>query len=202
MSTAVILAGGKSRRMGTDKLSLRFGDETILTAVFGRFSAAFDHVYISVAASGERASIPVSLQIRDEYENCGPMAGLHAALKHTDGDGAFFVAADMPFADAKAALRIMELGSGHDVAIIRHANGYLEPLFAYYAKSMLPICERCLNGGRFSMLELLQDHDVDIRHITVNELDEYWSDDLLFNINYPADYNGILRRKTGTESNQ
>ena len=56
--TAVILAGGKSRRMGRDKLSLPQGNTTVLNAAVERFSAVFDRVYISVR---DRGRYPLSL---------------------------------------------------------------------------------------------------------------------------------------------
>ena len=90
MVTVVLLAGGKSSRMGTDKLMLPQRDGTVLEQAVRRFSAVFDRVLVSVASPDCYPDIPAE-RIADEFPGCGPMAGIQAGLKHCRPEGAFFL---------------------------------------------------------------------------------------------------------------
>ena len=185
MSTAVILAGGKSRRMGRDKLNLIYNGSTLLDAAVSRFSAVFDHVYVSVGSIDRYPEIGAE-RIVDEFPGCGPMAGLHAALRATPDDGVFLAAADLPFSDPKAAMRIIELCGSCDAAMITDAEGRFEPTFGYYRKTLLPVAEELLRAGRYKMMALFESHS--IRTIDHSELGSLWHENMLDNINFPEDY--------------
>ncbi|MDR0916676.1 MAG: molybdenum cofactor guanylyltransferase [Oscillospiraceae bacterium] len=145
----LILAGGKSSRMGRDKLALTVtpDGESLLRRAARRFSEHFSRVYVSV---GERETENVGLPtIRDVFPNCGPISGLHAALT-TLGCGVFLVAADMPFANPELAKRIIEQSHGYDVTCAGTEEN-VEPLFAYYAASVLPRVETAIAAERYSL---------------------------------------------------
>lgn len=181
--TAVILAGGKSRRMGRDKLSLELDGETLLARAVRRFGEAFDRVVVSV---GEKDAGGVAVPcVKDVFVGCGPMAGLHAALKHC-GDDVFLAAADMPFAEPEAAKLIAGLCGDADACIMTDENGRIEPLFSFYRPAALLPAEKALREGRRSMRELFA--DIRIRTVGPDDLGELWTDRLLINVNDPADY--------------
>ena len=193
--TAVILAGGKSRRMGRDKLALELDGETLLARAVRRFGEAFDRVVVSV---GEKDAHGVSAEcVKDIYAGCGPMAGLHAALKHC-GEDVFLTAADMPFAEPGEAKLIAELCGDADACMMTDENGRLEPLFSFYRVSALPAAEKALREGRRSMRELFA--ELRIKTVGPKELGEAWSGMMLVNVNDPSDYEkicGILRTCPG-----
>jgi molybdopterin-guanine dinucleotide biosynthesis protein A len=124
-------------------------------------------------------------RIEDVFHGCGPMAGLHAALLKTEAEGIFLLAADLPFANPEAARFITRQGRGHDACIIK-TDDRCEPLFGYYAKSMLPRAQEALAAGLYSMTVLFRDSDV--RFIGTAELGDLWRENMLFNINSPEDY--------------
>lgn len=192
MSTAVILAGGESRRMMRDKLALPFGASSLLASAVSRFSANFDTVCVSVAEAGKYPEID-ACHIADIYKGCGPMGGLHAALKHTGSDGVFLVAADLPFADPRAAIRIMELCASYDVCVMTDNRTRYEPLFGYYKKNMLMHVEDALKTGNYKIAALFD--KVKLRIVTKDELGSLWNEKLLLNINYPEDYERLLGEK-------
>ncbi len=78
--TAVILAGGKSSRMGRDKLCLDFGGLSLLESAVRRFGAYFDKVVVSVGDLSKYPDIKAE-KVEDIYKESGPMSGLHAAMK-------------------------------------------------------------------------------------------------------------------------
>jgi molybdopterin-guanine dinucleotide biosynthesis protein A len=185
LDIAVILAGGQSRRMGRDKLKLPYKSETLLQHAARIYSAHFDRVCLSVNDSGKYADSGIEL-IEDIYRGCGPMAGLHAALFRTGADGIFLVAADLPFANPEAARFITRRGRGRDACIIKTEAGYYEPLFGYYARSMLPRAQEALEAGMYSMSELYR--NADVCFIGAAELGDLWRENMLLNINSPRDY--------------
>ena len=195
MSTAIILAGGKSRRMGRDKLALTIEGQTLLEAAVNRFSAVFDSVYISVADAEKYADISAA-RIEDVYPGCGPLSGLHAALSAVAGDDVFLVAADLPFADPYAALEILRRRGSADACVIKREDGYIEPLFGCYSRAALPACEALLKSGDYKMRALLG--RVDTKYISAGDLGSFWNERLLLNMNYPEDYEKIQKQGRNT----
>jgi molybdopterin-guanine dinucleotide biosynthesis protein A len=185
LDIVVILAGGQSRRMGRDKLGLPYRDATLLEYSARLYSEHFDRVYLSVGDAGKYADLGIEC-IEDIFRGCGPMAGLHAALLKIGADGIFLMAADLPFAAPETARFIMRRGRGHDACIIRKENGDYEPLFGYYAKTMLPRAQKALEMGLYPMTALYRDSDVCF--IGVAEFGDLWHENLLLNINSPKDY--------------
>ena len=191
MVSAVILAGGKSRRMGRDKLELSLSGRTLLESAVSRFSEEFEDVYLSVADMEKYPDVKVR-RIADILPGAGPLSGLHAALKtlpQAPCDGAFLVAADLPYSCPRAAKRIIELCGEKEACIIRLSDGKLEPLFGYYRKTLLPHCEEAIKSGDYRMTELVL--GADTRYIAPQELGELWDNKLIININYPEDYDKI-----------
>lgn len=190
MTAAVLLAGGGSKRMGRDKLMLEIGGMTMLESAAQRFAGVFNELCISVADVGKYPGI-AARTIVDIRPGAGPLSGLHAALSVLRCDGVFLVAADLPFASPPAALRIAELGAGRDACIIRLRDGKIEPLFGYYARSLLPLCEEALRSGDNRMSEIL--YKANTRFISPEELGGLWDEKLIYNINYPEDYKDYSR---------
>jgi molybdenum cofactor guanylyltransferase len=189
MSTAVILAGGESKRMKRDKMELRFKAESFLEAAVKKFSQYFDEVYISLADVQKYPDIKAK-RLADEYRGCGPLSGLHAALKNTQDEGIFLVAADLPFADPEAAKRIIVLAGSSDISILADNETRYEPLFGYYKKTVLPYAEDALQTGNYKIAALFD--KVSLRMVSKAELGSLWNEKLLLNINYPEDYERLL----------
>ena len=172
MAPVVILAGGKSSRMGKDKTKLLYGGETLLERAFRRFSARFEVV---ISARGD-VGIPDARVIYDIVPGLGPISGLHAAL--TEFEAVFLVAADMPFADSAIAERVIAHGQGFP-ACAAVSRGSVEPLFAYYTRQVMPEIEKSLQSGDYSLHGLLS--RVGARLFEVDS-------EMLDNINRPEDY--------------
>ena len=97
--TAIILAGGDSQRMGSDKANLLLGEQTLLQRVIATMQKIFPQVIVSVRQPRPEIDLP---QVCDEQPNdrmpgAGPLAGLAAGLGHVTTPWAFVVACDMPF---------------------------------------------------------------------------------------------------------
>lgn len=185
MIAAVILAGGKSRRMGRDKLALPIGGRTLLEAAVCRFSEEFEDVYLSVADAGKYPEIAAG-RIVDILPGAGPLSGLHAALSVLPCEGVFLVAADLPFSDPLCAKRIIKLCGDKEACVVALPDGKLEPLFAFYRATLVHKCEDAIRSGDYRMTEILR--NADTRYITPVELGELWDERLIININRPEDF--------------
>lgn len=186
---AVLLAGGKSKRMGKDKLALSQNGKTVLTCACERFMKVFETVAISVDSPDRYPEIPLA-HIVDVYKNCGPLGGLHAALLHSKEDGVFLCAADLPFSSPELALKLISMSDGFDICVTTDKDGKFEPLFAYYRKSVLQTAEKLLQSGAYKMTELYAQSRV--RTVTPDELGAFWSEQAFENMNYPGDYARLL----------
>ena len=184
-SNVVILAGGRSRRMGRDKLEMPLGGQTMLESAVSRFSEVFEHVYISVAEAGKYQIAGVS-EIVDIKPGSGPLSGLHAALTCLPGDGVFLLAGDLPYSCPRAAKRITELCGACEISVVRLPDGRLEPLFGYYRKTLLQRCEEAISSGDFRMSEIIL--AAYTRYVDPLELGGPWNDKIIMNINNPEDY--------------
>ena len=141
---AIVLCGGNSRRMGSDKASLPFGDETLLERVVGRLRSVVDEVVVVARADQEIAGDFVVA--RDAVADRGPVAGIAAGLAATSADRAFVTACDAPFLEPALVRLLLDLSAGHDVAV-PFVDGYLMTLAAVYGKSALPVARRLLEAG-------------------------------------------------------
>jgi len=186
--TIIIMAGGQSSRMGTDKLKLPVNNSTLLELAVERFCSEFSDVRVSTRNDAILPHISVPA-IFDVITLLGPIGGLHAALMALKRD-VFIVAADMPFSNPLAARKIIEFGRDYQAAALVGYDGRLEPLFAYYSYSALQEVQHLIDGGIYKMNYLLK--QLNTRAIKPEELGELYSEKLLLNINYPEDYKFLL----------
>lgn len=154
--TAVILAGGDSRRMGQDKANLVLGERTLLQSVAATLQPLFAEVIISVRQPRPEIDLP---QVCDDPAHSGPLAGLAAALKRVPTPWIFAVACDMPFI-TPAVIEYLARQRADCQAVVPVVGGFPQPMAAFYASSCLKVVQDILNGnGKHSMLaplELLQ----------------------------------------------
>ena len=190
--TAIILAGGRSRRMGRDKLMLPQNGATVLETAVKRFSEKFDRVFLSVDRAGRYPDIPVP-HVVDLFPACGPLAGLQAGLEAAGEDGVFLAAADLPFSDPETALRMIEVCGEHEICVMRDERGRFEPLFGWYAVSVLPRAEKLLESGKRAMTELFEVSDTLV--LSAAELGIPEDSRMLANMNLPEDYEELIGRR-------
>jgi len=131
--TALIFAGGDSRRMGRDKLSLQLGGQSLLQRALNLAGTLFPQVLVSVQHPRNDIDVP---QVCDEIPEAGPLAGLCAGLQHATTPWVFAVAADMPYLLPEIIERLAARRAGHQ-AVVPVIGGQPYPLTAFYAVSAL-----------------------------------------------------------------
>lgn len=145
LRAALVLAGGRSSRMGEDKALLNWGGETLLERAvrFWRTSGLVERVLVAVGTEDHFAHLPEGAEaVADLERGRGPMAGLAAGFRASGAEVLYVSAVDMPNLTVGAVLPVPE----HDASVYR-LNGRREPLFAVYRRSVLPAAERLLAEG-------------------------------------------------------
>jgi molybdopterin-guanine dinucleotide biosynthesis protein A len=146
----IVLAGGKSTRMGSSKAMLPFGRETMLQRVVRVLGEVVAPIVVVAAADQELPDLPPDVIItRDEHEGRGPLEGLRAGLKAlpADVDAAYVTSCDVPLLVPGFVRQMIELAQGHDVAVVE-MDGFTHPLSAIYRRGTLPTIEDLLANDR------------------------------------------------------
>jgi molybdopterin-guanine dinucleotide biosynthesis protein A len=149
--TALILAGGDSRRMGCDKAALQLvGGQSLLQHTLEAMRALFPAVLLSVRQPRDDIDASV-LQIRDEIPDAGPLAGLCAGLQHAATPWVFAVATDMPRLQPEI-IRHLAARREDCQAVVPIAAGHPQALAAFYAATALPALQAVLReAGKHSL---------------------------------------------------
>ena len=191
--SGIVLAGGRSRRLGRDKAVEPLGGKPLLRRVADRLSDVVDETVVVVADAeqAERLPLPDSTRVVvDAYPDCGSLGGIFTGLSAALGDWGLVVACDMPFLDRRLLRHILDRRAKHD-AVVPVLDGRPEPTHAAYSKACLPPIERRLRAGELKIAGFFD--DVRVRLVPEAEIDEIDPDRLSFlNVNTPDDLERAL----------
>jgi molybdenum cofactor guanylyltransferase len=182
---AVLLAGGLSRRMGSDKALLRLGETPIIERVKSRLLEITDEVMLSTNDPDAYRFLALPC-VPDRYHDCGPLAGLHAAMLETRRPWLLALACDLPGITQAFLRSLCRHSSGYDAIVPVSADGRLHPVCALYHRSCLTVIERNLASGEYRMFRLLEDPGLRVRQLTAAEGD--FTEPTLIDLNTPEDF--------------
>lgn len=195
--SVLILAGGRSRRMGQDKAWMMLDGMPLVERVVRRVLPLAGEVLFA-ASAGERfevlaSSLEVPARVvEDLYPGAGPLAGLHAGLSAAGNDLVLALAGDMPFVNLALVRGMIALAPGFDAIVPeapsrRTGEVFKEPLHSLYRRTCLPAISSRLAAGERPMISFLA--DVRVRIMSADEVrrldPEYRS---FFNVNTPEDW--------------
>ncbi len=183
----IILAGGKSRRMGKDKSLLDFQGRTLLQRTIDEQRKILDHVYV-IGKGNEYFENATG--IYDKIEDKGPIGGLYTALCEIKTDWYLISPCDMPFLNHKDLEEIIEESKigDYDAIIAESENGY-EPLVAAYSANIFPLMQKNMDNGNYAVRALF--NQINKKYIKFNA--QIFEKDIFFNINYPDDYKSAIQ---------
>lgn len=182
---ALILAGGKSSRMGGNhKGNLLVGAESFTQRLIRELEPHAVSILLSYGKTVWQAPVNCRV-IHDEYTDCGPMGGLHAGLKACKGDILLVAACDMPLLKWELYDFLLQNINGFDAAV-PVVDGQLQPLAAVYTKRLLPVFESCLREGNYRLRRALEQAKV----CCINA--EAFAE-ILQNINTEEEYQAFLK---------
>jgi molybdopterin-guanine dinucleotide biosynthesis protein A len=184
--TGIILAGGKSQRMGVDKALLTLDGEALLVRIARTMRSLFEQVYI-ISANNRYRFLHLPM-FDDFFRGCGPLAGIHSGLLHSKTRRSFIAACDTPFVSLDLIEYIVEFESQADVKVPA-TNGILHPLCGLYSRRCIPRLEWSLRSGLRRVQDVLERLDVDV--VPIGPWLPFYREDLLLNINEPSEYQSL-----------
>ena len=152
-ASAIVLAGGRSSRMGRDKALLPVGDRPMIEHIVSHLAPHFEEILISAGDSAAYEFLGRRV-VPDRRPDCGPLMGVATALAASRHDVNLVVTCDVPSVSLDLVARLLRAASGADGAVLCSEDGYLEPLFAVYRRSILPAAEAALQRGERRIISL------------------------------------------------
>src|SRR6185437_9059831 len=209
ISAGVVLAGGRSSRMGTPKAALEWHGSTLLRRTVGIVARATNGPVVVVRAIGQDLpGLPEGTLVADDpREGKGPVQGIAAGLAALSGraEVAFVSSTDMPFlhpAFIRRVLGVVEEGHSTDVAL-PVARGYRQPLAAAYRVTLAEAAERLVKQDRLRPAFLFAECQVETLDDATLKRDPVLAAldpdlDSVLNVNTPADYAAASTRGDGS----
>jgi molybdopterin-guanine dinucleotide biosynthesis protein A len=183
--SGVVLAGGKSRRMGgSPKALLPFGDRPLIQHIVAHVTAVLPDCLL-VTNSPEVYGFLARPMVADVFPDGGSLGGIYSGLAAAPGEAALCVACDMPFL-APGLLAYLAGRAGEADVVIPEAAGELQTLHAVYGKACLPAMERRLRAGQLKVTGFFD--EVRVLRIGETEIAQLVDPALAFmNLNTPGD---------------
>ncbi|MGB5100260.1 MAG: molybdenum cofactor guanylyltransferase [Methanothrix sp.] len=200
MRSAVILAGGESRRLGAEKSLLVFEGRPLICWTAERLRMTADEVVVVARSKAHAERLekiisdysPAKTKVTftwDRVAGFGPVAGLSAGMKEARGELAFATGCDLPFLSLQVIERLFELADeeGYEAAVPVQPNGFFEPLHCvYHREKMRLACDRALEREERRIYAPLQ--ELCVRRVHVDLLRPLDPDLLsFFNLNTRED---------------
>jgi len=184
--TGVLLAGGKSRRMGEDKRYLVVGEETLLERGLGVLRSVFQEVLVVIAQDSPPVGVDARV-VRDLVPECGSLGGLYTGLMRATTSSIFVVACDMPFLDRTVIAQFTSRRATADIVMAKLA-ARLHPMHALYGKRCLPVLEQMIQARQLKIQELVSHASLRVQYVTEADLLAIDPSGRSFqNVNTPAD---------------
>jgi molybdopterin-guanine dinucleotide biosynthesis protein A len=152
--TGIVLAGGKSSRMGTDKALLLFRNKPLIQHAVDILKQVCSEVVIS--ANHNNYHFTECEVWPDEHLEIGPMAGIYSCLKHSVTQWNMVLSCDMPLIEPNILISMFLSKEDYDVILPVHDNDWLEPLCAIYNRRLVSPLEEFIDSGNYSLWQFIR----------------------------------------------
>ena len=191
--SAVILAGGFSRRFGKDKGLVVLAGKPLVLHVIDRVSKVVDEVLLVVSSKDQKNKFETILEekanlVIDKNDSQTPLVGALTGFESAKGEHSLLLPCDTPLVSKKVIQFLLDLGTNRSATIPRWPNGYIEPLQAvYHTKSALTAAKTALAQGNRNMQSMI--NNLKGVHYVSTMVLEQMEPKLLtfFNVNTPQD---------------
>ncbi len=174
--TGVVIAGGKSFRMGKDKKQILYQGQSFLERAIGLLSKFTDEVVVS---SNTDCLLPVHI-IKDEIPDIGPIGGIYSVLKNIKNEYALVIPTDLPLLDEEILSHLIGSFDRKSDACVFEINHQTEALVGIYHKNILSFMEKQIDQGEYKMQILLE-------KVVAQKISADAFKDKFININTPQD---------------
>ena len=172
MRTAIVLAGGKSSRIGVDKGLVILNEKPLVTYVVERLESVVDEIILVVGSQAQLAAYEGfgPRVIRDKIQGSTPLVGAYTGFIEASGEYTFLTAVDQPLLNHRIVELLFKKAQGHDAATPTWANGWVEPLHAVYkTRPSAAAAKRLIEAGDKTLGMILSTLR-DVVHIPVDEV--------------------------------
>jgi molybdopterin-guanine dinucleotide biosynthesis protein A len=188
--TAIILAGGKSSRVGLNKSKdqMKLAGRPLIDWVISKLTSLDNLIEENIIIVGTKEKYPNFKQVvQDIFPQKGPLGGIFSGLKASNSQYNLVVACDMPFLEVKLLQYMREEIDSNDIIIPRYNRGYIEPLCAIYSKKCLEVMEKNIQSGILSIRKIFPHLKIKfIEEEEVKKFDpKFYS---FFNVNFRHDF--------------
>lgn len=194
--SGIVLAGGRSSRMGSDKASLLLDGVSMLQRSIDRLGTVVDELVLVGAPGRPLPSVATDLPtelVEDPVEGEGPLVGIAAGLEACRGSAAVVVAVDMPLVEAELLRRLVERLDEAHRWVVPFAEGRPQPLCSAFATSALAVLRAHLEAGDRAPMAVAA--DLDAYRMQPEEWRAYDAEGLSFvNVNTPEEFAALLER--------
>lgn len=182
--TGIILSGGKSSRMGTDKGFVMWENKQFVQYSIDALQPIVNEIII--VSDYEQYDVLGYKRIKDDVSDAGPLSGLYSGLKESKTALNLVLSCDVPLITSEVVKKLVATYQEGMDAVVCRADGRIMPLIAMYTKKSLKACEELLKAGEYRMMHLLKTLD-QVTYITLNKEQSR----SVKNINSPKDLNDI-----------
>ena len=175
-----ILAGGKSKRLGEDKVNTMIGDESLLELMIRKVSEIFENVVI-ISRRDSKLPDTGNKVLYDLIPECGSLGGIYTGLVKSPTYHSFFLSCDMPFIEKPFIEKMISEKRDYDILLPRDGINY-QPLHGIYTKSCIPLTRNLLASGNLKIIDLFS--KLNVRYIEKSAWESYDREKRMFlNIN-------------------
>jgi len=181
--SGIILCGGQSKRMGTNKALLKLGKLTMIEHVIQIMQPICGEIILSVN-NADLDFLPYR-KIKDKIDGIGPIAGFHSSLMETNAEENLVISCDTPFITSQFLNLLISNSKGFDIVLpVYHKR--IQTMTGFFRKSMLAVIQDQMEKGNFVPVNIFENTNVNLIQIENEKLLNIGH--LFFNINSQEDY--------------
>jgi molybdopterin-guanine dinucleotide biosynthesis protein A len=191
--SAVILAGGFSRRFGRDKGLVVLANKPLILHVIDRVSKAVDEILVVVSSEKQKNKFEAILEkkaklVIDREDSQSPLVGAITGFETAEGEYSLLLPCDTPLVSTQIVQFLLDMCTNRNAAIPRWPHGYIEPLqAAYRTETALAAAKAALKQGKMNMRSMI-DNMTGVRYVSTLVLEQLEPELLsFFNVNTPQD---------------
>lgn len=194
--SGVILAGGRSRRLGRMKAIEPFDGRPLISHVIGKLLEIVDKIVVVVNDPEQSQLLPIPSEtsvrvVQDIFGEAGSLGGIFTGISEIETNWGIVVACDMPFLNVELLQHLSSSGKNVD-AVIPRIKGFPEPTHALYSKGCLPYMKKNIQNGDLKIANFYT--DIHVRYVDEKELHKYDAElKSFFNVNTEEDLNIALK---------
>ncbi|WP_416293648.1 molybdenum cofactor guanylyltransferase [Paenibacillus illinoisensis] len=196
--TGIILAGGLSSRIGSNKALLPLDGSIVLEHVAEAIAPAVSRIIVAAGPNVDAYQALGYTCVEDGYPGKGPLAGLHAALEASETEWNLVCACDMPLVQPSLFTTLQRLAASDKThpAMVPRLEGRVHPLVGMYHMDVLPSLEQCLKEDRLRVTRWLE--EIGCRYVEAEDLERAGIQDAaaqLSNMNTMQDYQDLVNKR-------